>query len=139
MTVQPYLFFEGCCEEAIAFYAKAIDAKLEVKMLYKDSPEPMPEGTMPPGSENKVMHAAIKIGEARVLVSDGHCSGKTSFQGFSLTLDVADAAEAKRRFDALSEGGTVIMPLAPTFFSPCFGTLTDRFGLGWLIIVPQPM
>jgi PhnB protein len=137
MQIQPYLFFEGRCEEAIELYKKALGAEVEMLMRIKDSPEPPPPGMHPPGSENKVMHASLRIGEARLMASDGRCSGKPSFQGITLSLDANDEAHAKRLFGALAEGGEVRMPLAKTFFSPCFGMVADRFGVGWMVIVPQ--
>ena len=136
MPIQPYLFFEGRCEEAIEFYRRALGAKVEMLMRYKDSPEPPPPGMLPPGSENKVMHATLSVGDAVFMASDGNCQGKPGFQGFSLSLSAKDEAEAKRLFGALAAGGEVRMPLGKTFFSPCFGMLADRFGLGWMIIVP---
>jgi PhnB protein len=135
MPVQPYLFFEGRCEEAIEFYRKALGAEGAMLMRYKDSPDPPPPGCVPPGSENKVMHASMQIGDATVMASDGGCSGQPSFQGFSLSLTVPNEAEAKRRFDALADGGQVQMPLAKTFWSPCFGMVADRFGVGWMVNV----
>ena len=135
MPIQPYLFFEGRCEEAVELYKRALGAEVEMLMRVKDSPEPPPPGTYPPGSENKVMHAALHIGDAVLLVSDGRCQGKPSFQGFSLSIYARDEAEAKRWFGALSDGGEVRMPLGRTFFSPCFGMLADRFGVPWMIIV----
>jgi PhnB protein len=106
-------------------------------MRYSDSPEPPPPGMIPPGSENKVMHAAIRIGDSVMMASDGMCSGKAGFEGFSLSLGVAHESEARRFFDALSDGGQVQMPLDKTFFSPCFGMVTDRFGVSWMIIVDE--
>lgn len=135
MIVEPYLFFEGRCEEAMAFYTKAVGAKVEALMRYGESPEPPPPGMVPPGSQNKVMHALFRIGDSAIMGSDGNCSGKTTFGGFSLTLTVANEAEAKEKFAALSEGGSVTMPLGKTFFSPSFGMLTDKFGVGWMVIV----
>ena len=137
MQIQPYLFFEGRCEEAIEFYKKALGAEVQTLMRIKDSPEPPPPGMHPPGSENKVMHASLRIGGARLMASDGRCSGKPSFQGFSLSLDAKDEAEAKRMFGALAQGGEVRMPLGRTFFSPCFGMVADRFGVSWMVIVAQ--
>ncbi|KPC54289.1 VOC family protein [Amantichitinum ursilacus] len=139
MHVQPYLMFEGRCEEAIAFYTQAIGAQLQYQMRYSDSPEPMPEGQLKPGMENKIMHSAIQIGDSVVLASDGNCSNSTTFGGVLLTLNVQDAAEAERKFNALAQGGQVTMPLAQTFFSPAFGMVTDQFGLGWMVIVPGEM
>lgn len=135
MIVEPYLFFEGRCEEAMTFYAKAVGAKVEALMRYKESPEPPPPGMVPPGSENKVMHALFRIGDSAIMASDGGCSNAQKFEGFSLTITVANEAEAKAKFAALSEGGVVTMPLGKTFFSPCFGMLTDKFGVGWMVIV----
>jgi len=135
MAIQPYLFFEGRCEEAIEFYRRALGAKVEMMMRYKDGPEPPPPGMLPPGSESKVMHASFQIGDATILASDGHCSGKPQFEGFSLSLTVADEAQAERYFDALADGGEVRAPLTKTFFSPRFGMVADRFGVGWMIYV----
>ncbi|MDQ5985855.1 MAG: hypothetical protein CSYNP_01572 [Syntrophus sp. SKADARSKE-3] len=135
MQLQTYLFFEGHCEEAIAFYKKALGAEVEMLMRFKDSPEPPQPGMVPPGSENKVMHASFRIGETTMMASDGNCTGKSNFQGFSLSLNARDEAEAKRLFAALSDGGQVQMPLAKTFFSPCFGIVADRFGISWMVIV----
>ena len=137
MQVQPYLFFDGRCEEAVEFYRRALGAEVTMLMRFKDSPEPPQPGMVPPGSENKVMHMAMRIGETTVNASDGRCMGKPSFQGFSLTLTVANEAEADRRFAALSDGGHVQMPLAKTFFSPRFGMVADRFGVSWMILVAQ--
>ena len=135
MLVQPYLFFDGRCEEAIGFYVKALGAKVEMLMRYKDSPEPAQPGMLPPGSENKIMHASLKVGAMSVMLSDGHCGGKPEFKGFALSLDAPDEAAAKALFAALGDGGQVRMPLAKTFFSPCFGMIADRFGVTWMIIV----
>ena len=136
MPVQPYLFFNGRCEEAIEFYRKALGAELEMMMRYKESPEPSPPGMLPPGSENKVMHAALRIGsDGVVMASDGMCSGVPSFQGFSLSVTAADAADADRKFNALADGGQIGMPLGKTFWSPRFGMVTDRFGVGWMVSV----
>ena len=130
VVVQPYLFFEGRCEEAMEFYRKALDAKVERVMKYKEGPQ-SPGMKMPP---EKVMHAAFKVGDTQVLASDGHCAGKPSFQGFSLTVSARDDADAKRLFSALADGGKVTQPLTKTFFASSFGMLTDKFGLGWMVI-----
>ncbi|MGE0221743.1 MAG: VOC family protein [Acetobacteraceae bacterium] len=137
MTIQPYLFFDGRAEEAIEFYRTTLGARVEMLMRFKDAPDPPPPGTMPPGSDNKVMHAALQIGDATIMASDGHCGGQASFQGFALSLPMQDAAEAERVFTALSQGGEVRMPLGQTFFSPCFGMVADRFGVTWMVIVPE--
>ena len=134
MQVQPYLFFNGRCEEAAAFYQKALGAEVLSSMRFKDSPEPPPPGAVPAGSENKIMHMSLRIGDTTVMASDGNATGGPNFQGFSLSLDATDAAHAQRLFDALADGGQVRMPLGKTFFSPCFGMVADRFGVGWMII-----
>ena len=139
MQVQPYLFFDGRCEEAIEFYRKTLNAEVQMLMRFKESPEPPPPGAVPPDSGNKVMHASLRIGEATVMVSDGRCSGTPSFQGFALSVGVPDPATAERVFAALADGGTVQMPLGKTFFARSFGMLTDRFGVGWMVIRPKPM
>jgi PhnB protein len=139
MQVQPYLFFNGRCEEAVEFYKKALGAEVMMLMRFKDSPEPPQPGMVPPGSENKIMHTSLRIADTTVMASDGRCEGGSSFQGFSLSLTVANEAEARRTFAALSEGGQVQMPLTKTFWSPCFGMLSDRFGVGWMIsVAAQP-
>jgi PhnB protein len=135
MQIQPYLFFEGRTEEAIEFYRKALGAKVEMMMRWKDCPEPHQPGMVPPGAENKVMHASFRVGDSVVLASDGRCSGQPGFQGFGLSLYAKDEAEAGRLFNALSDGGKVQMPLAKTFFSPCFGMVGDKFGVTWMVIV----
>ena len=135
MLIQPYLFFEGRAEEAALFYRRAVGAEVTMLVRYKDGPEPTPPNTMPPGSADKVMHMSLKIGDTTVLVSDGHCSGKSSFQGFSLSLTVKDDAEAARMFAGLADGGEVRMPLGKTFFSSSFGMLADRFGVPWMVYV----
>lgn len=135
MQVQPYLFFDGRCEEAIEFYRNTLGAEVTMMMRFKESPEPPAPGTLPPGGEEKIMHANLRIGEATVLVSDGRCQGKPSFQGFALTLIAPDESEADRLFAALEQGGQVQMPLTKTFFSPRFGMVADRFGVSWMIYV----
>jgi len=139
MQIQPYLFFEGRCEEALAFYGKAIGAKVVDLMRFKDSPEPPPPDMCPPGSVDKVMHASFTIGDSTVMASDGRASGQSNFKGFALSLPAADEAEARRLFDALGEGGQVVMPMGKTFWSPAFGMAEDRFGVLWMVQVPAPM
>ena len=137
MQVQPYLFFEGRCEEALAFYRSALGAEIMALMRYKDNPEPPQPGMIPPGSEDKIMHATFSIGDTQIMASDGCASGQARFHGFSLSLSVANEAEAARCFNALADGGQVQMPLGKTFFSPCFGMVSDRFGVSWMVIVLQ--
>ena len=138
MAITPYLFFEGRCEEAIEFYRQALGAEVQMLLRMKDSPEPPPEGTLPPEKRDKVMHASLRIGDALVMASDGHCSGSASFSGFALSLPARDEGQARERFAALAEGGQVRMPLGKTFWSPCFGMVSDRFGVLWMVDVgPQ--
>ena len=127
--IEPYLFFDGRCEEAIEFYKKALGAKVNMLMHYKDSPE----GKFPPGSENKVVHASLSIGSETLMAADD-CMGTPTFNGFSLCLRTKTVEETQKYFTALAEGGQVKMPLAKTFYSPMFGMLTDRFGVGWMIM-----
>jgi len=139
MYIQPYLFFDGRCEEAIAFYRQALDAEVQMLMRYGEGPEgssQCPDGTSPPA--DKVMHARLQIGQTQVFLSDGFSQGRPEFKGFSLSLSAADDAEARRLFDALAEGGKVDQPLMATFFSSSFGMATDRFGVSWMVLVPQP-
>ncbi len=141
MKVEPYLFFEGRCEEALDFYRRALGAEVTALMRYKDNPEPAAgpgcaaEGASAGPKPEMVMHAVVKVGETQLMASDGMGSGKPSFQGVSLSLNPATEAEAQRLFNALAEGGTVQMPMAKTFFSPAFGMVADRFGLSWMVVV----
>lgn len=133
--ISPYLFFSGRCDEALAFYTKALGAKVEMVMRFNESPEPAPPGMLQPGFETKVMHSSFLIGDERVMASDG-CDDKSKFDGFRLVLSVKSEAEAHKAFDALSESGKVDMPLCKTFWSPCYGMVTDRFNVGWMVMVP---
>lgn len=134
ILVQPYLFFEGRCEEALEFYRTTLGARIGMVMRYKDAPEN--SGMCGAGLEDKIMHASFEIGGSTVMASDGRCLGVPDFKGFSLSLDLPDAATAERAFQGLLEGGEAIMPLGPTFFAKQFGMVTDRFGVGWMVIVP---
>ncbi len=133
--IQPYLFFNGSCDEALDFYRQALGAEVEMVMRYKESPEPPRPGTLPPGFEDKIMHSSFRVGGTTVMASDGCSDEKASFQGFFLALSVASETEADRAFAALAKGGQVRMPLAKTFWSPRFGMVVDRFGIGWMISV----
>jgi PhnB protein len=135
-VIQPYLFFNGNCEQAVEFYRTALGAEVEMTMRYKESPEPPQPGMVPPGFENKIMHTSFRVGQTTVMASDGCSPEKANFQGFSLSLSVASEKEADAAFAALAKGGQVRMPLAKTFWSPRFGMVTDRFGIGWMISVP---
>ena len=133
-SITPYLYFSGRCEEAMEFYRKALDAKIEMMMRFSESPTPLPPGTFRAGFENKVMHATICIGESRLMASDVF-DDKSKFEGFRLTLTVATEVAAIKTFAALAEGGSVQMPLSQTFWSPCYGVVTDRFNIGWMVMV----
>ena len=135
--MHPYLFFDVRCEEALEFYKKALDAKVEMMMRFKENPETPQEGCVGPPKDagEKIMHAAFKVGDALVMASDGMCSGKPKFDGVSLSLTVKTETEADKRFSALSEGGQIQMPLGKTFFSPKFGMVADKFGVSWMIVV----
>jgi len=136
MQIQPYLFFDGRCEEAIAFYQKVLKAEVVMKMHFKDAPD---QSMVEPAQHDKVMHSTLRIGDSILLVSDGHCQGSAKFEGFSLSITATSDAEAERIFAALSEGGQVRMPMSPTFFATRFGMLADRFGVGWMVIMPKEM
>ena len=134
MQVQFYLMFNGRCEEALEFYKKAIGAKVEMVMHFKDAPE----GQCAPGMENKVMHSAFKVGDTVLMASDGMCNGEQAeFKGISLTLNPRTETECERLFNALAAGGKVFQPLIKTFFSPKFGVVTDKFGVNWMVLVDQ--
>src|SRR4051812_39959848 len=134
MKVQPYLYFDGRCEEAMEFYKKALGAQILHMSRFKDSPAPAQPGLVPPGAENKIMHVTFKVGDAELMASDGDCKGKTSFQGISLSLAVNTVAEAEKYFAALREGGKEQMPLTETFFAHRFGMVADKFGVSWMVI-----
>lgn len=135
MNVQAYLMFNGRTEEAIEFYKKAVGAEVTALMRFRDMPEAPPPGMIPEGWDDKVMHSSFKVGDAEIMASDGCQSDDAGFKGISLALSVKTPEEAEVKFKALSDGGEVTMPLAKTFFSPAFGTLTDRFGVSWMIVV----
>lgn len=134
MQVQPYLFFDGRCEEAIEFYREKLGADVTMFVRFKDVPDEQAD-MIPAGAENKVMHARFRIGDTAVMASDGLCQGHPNFEGFCLSVTASSAADAEFMFAALSDGGSVQMPLAKTFFSPRYGMVSDRFGVSWMIYV----
>ena len=138
MQTQVYLFFDGRLDEALTFYKKTLGVEVEMLMRFKDNPDlaKHPE-TCPPGSEDKIMHSCFKLGDQRVMASDGYAKGKPEFKGFCLSLSVKTEGEADRLFAALGDGGKVEMPLGKTFFSPKFGMVQDKFGVGWMVLVEQ--
>ncbi len=137
LGLQPYLFFSGRCAEALDFYREALGAQIGMVMRFDQSPDPVPPGMLQPGFEHKVMHSEIKIGNLSVMASDG-CDEHSRFGGFRLALSVPTASEADQYFNALANGGVVDMPLGATFWSPRYGMVTDRFGVGWMVMVPAP-
>jgi PhnB protein len=132
MPIQPYLFLEGRCDEAIEFYKSVFGAKVDMLMRWKDSPD---KSMCMPANENKVMHASVTIGDSRVMLSDGRNSGSPKFEGFALSVNAKDKSDADRMFNALANGGQVTMAMSKTFFSPRFGMVADKFGMHWMIIV----
>jgi PhnB protein len=140
MLLQPYLFFNGRCDEALELYRKVLGAEVEMLMRFNEGPPgDCEEGTIPPNWENKVMHSSVRIGETVIMMSDGNSTSPMKFDGFSLSLTAANEAEADRLFAGLGAGGQVQMPLMKTFYSPRFGMVTDKFGVSWMVIVPQEM
>ena len=137
-AITPYLFFGGRCDEALAFYREALGAEVELLMRFDESPEPPPPGMLQPGFEKKVMHASFRVRGVLLMASDG-CNDQARCDGFKLNLSVPTEADARRAFDALAAGGTVEMPLTKTFWSPCYGMVTDRFGVEWMVMVPGPV
>ena len=136
-SITPYLFFAGRCEEALSFYRESIGAQIDMVMRYNESPDPIPPGQLQAGFENKIMHTSFRVGQTTVMASDG-CDDQSKFDGFRLALSVASEAEAHQAFNALANGGSIMMPLVRTFWSPCFGMLTDKFNVSWMVMVPGP-
>jgi PhnB protein len=136
-TITPYLFFGGRCDEALAFYRDALGAEVEMLTRYDQSPEPAPPGMLPPGFEKKVMHASFRVLGVPLMASDGRGEASKSV-GCHFSLAVPTEAEARRAFDALAVGGDVEMPIGKTAWSPCFGMVTDKFGIGWMVTLSCP-
>ena len=134
MKVQPYVFFDGKCDEALQFYQRALGAKVNALMRFSEAPD---QSQIKPENKNKVMHAAVQIGETEILVSDGYCLGAPAFQGFALTIHAANSAEALKLFTAIAEGGKIQMPLDKTFFAAKFGIAVDKFGVNWMVITDK--
>jgi PhnB protein len=132
MQLQPYLNFDGRCDEAIAFYRRAIGAEVKTMMRFKEAPD---QSMVSPGNAEKVMHSSLQVGDTTIMASDGRCQGNATFSGISLTLTASSEPEAQKLFGGLADGGQVQMPLTKTFFSPAFGMLADRFGVTWMVIV----
>ena len=136
MKIQPYLCFEGRCEEAIGFYQRALGAEVRMLMRFKDTPAPQRDDggcAVTAANGDKIMHAEIEVGGHMILCSDGMMKSAPEFKGFGLAAELPDAATTRRWFDALGDGGNVCMPLERTFWSPLFGMVTDRFGVTWML------
>lgn len=129
MRVEPYLYFNGRCAEAVDFYRRAVGAEVVALTRFKD----MPGAPAPGGAGDNVMHASLRIGDTNVLASDGQGHGATNFQGFSLSLTANTDEEVDRLYAALSEGGAAQMPLMATPFASRFGMVADRFGVSWTL------
>ncbi|MDE3066283.1 MAG: VOC family protein [Verrucomicrobiota bacterium] len=134
-VIHPYLDFDGRCEEALEFYRQAVGAEVLMLMRFKDAPAPARAQMCNSANQDKVMHSRVRIGDSAIMASDGRCTGKPNFHGIALSLTVPDPAEAERTFQALADGGQVTMPLGKTFFSPAFGMVADKFGVGWMVYV----
>lgn len=131
MHVQPYLSFEGRCEEALNFYRQALGAEINMMMRFRDAPD---QSMVTAGSEDKIMHASFIVGGTSLMASHGRCGGKSVFQGINLSLEADDDASAEAMFTALGQGGQVQMPMATTFFASRFGIVADKFGVSWMVM-----
>ena len=136
MKVQAYISFAGRCEEALEFYKKSVGAEVTGLTRWKENPDKTMK--LPPGHEEKVMNAAFRIGETQLMADDGMGGMTPEFKGMTLAIEASDDGEAKRVFGALSEGGVITMPLTKTFWTSCFGMLTDKFGVPWMVNVEAP-
>ncbi|WP_291854475.1 VOC family protein [Bradyrhizobium sp.] len=134
MRVNPYLFYNGNCEEALSYYQQELGAKIEAKMPYGDGPADMP---VPPDWKSKLTHASLTIDGEVLMASDAMPGDYHPPQGFAVVLQAENPADAERRFKALADGGTVRMPFGKTFFSSGFGMCVDRFGIPWMVDSPM--
>ena len=136
MQVNPYLTFDGNCEAALKYYQKVLGARIELMFPYENGPPEMP---VPADYRKKIMHAKVTIDGEVLMGSDAPPGHFQKPQGFSVSLQVEDPADAARKFKALAEGGTVTMPFAKTFFSRGFGMCVDQFGIPWMVNCPEDM
>lgn len=136
-SIQPYLFFRGRCEEAIEYYKKVLGAEVLMMMRFGDNPDQPGCDVVPAEFANRIMHASLRIAGTDVMMSDGMKSGPLDFECMSLSLAVWVEAECDRIYNALAADGTVQMPIGPTFFAKRFGAVADKFGVSWMIIVPN--
>ncbi len=130
MRVNPYLLFNGRCQEAFTFYAECLGGKIEAMLPHAGTPA---EGHVPPEWREKIMHARLSLGEDVFMGSDAPPGHFEQPKGFSVTIQLTDPAEADRIFRRLSDGATVTMPIQQTFWATRFGMLVDRFGTPWMV------
>ena len=130
MRVNPYLLFNGRCQEAFTFYAECLGGKIEAMLPHAGTPA---EGHVPPEWREKIMHARLSLGEDVIMGSDAPPGHFEQPKGFSVTIQLTDSAEADRVFQRLSDGATVTMPIQQTFWAKRFGMLVDRFGTPWMV------
>ena len=135
MKTNLHLLYPGTCREAFAFYEKTFNTKVLMTMTYGEAPAGSP---VPPDAKDMIMHTAMPLGSITLMGCDACGSHAEALGGFQVSVDSTDQAEVKRLFSALSEGGSVQMPLTPTFWSPLFGMCKDKFGVGWMVSVPGP-
>ena len=130
MQLNPYLLFDGRCEEAFAFYEKVLGGKIKAMMTYEGSPA---ADNVAPEWRKKIMHATLEVGGEPLMGSDASPTHYAEPKGFSVSLSPNKVADAERIFNALADGGKVVMPLQQTFWAARFGMLTDRYGIPWMI------
>lgn len=130
--VEPYLFFNGNCADALEFYQDALGIQIEMTMRFADSPEACPDGMLPPNWDDKIMHGSFLLGGDRVMVSDG-MGAHEGFAGFAISVVRDDADAVRATFDKLSAGGEVLMPVDKTFWADAYGMLKDKFGIMWML------
>lgn len=135
-AVQPYLFFRGRCEEAIAFYKEKLGAEIGMMMRFRDNPDKPDRDKVSAAFDDRIMHACITIAGTPIMMSNGMKSGPLDFSCMSLSITVPSEAECDRLYAALAEEGTVQMPIGATFFAKRFGAVADKFGVSWMLIVP---
>ncbi len=135
MSCNPYLFFDGTCAEAFRFYATVLHTTIDMMMTHGESPM---AAQSPPGMADRVMHARLTYDGTMLMGSDSMPGMNKAMQGFAVSLQPTDVAEAERLFAALAEGGEIRMPIAETFWAKRFGMVTDRFGTPWMINCETP-
>ena len=135
MQLNPYLLFNGQCEAAFKFYAKVFGGKIEAMMPHKGSPA---EGHVPAEWRDKILHARMTIGEQLLMASDAPPGRFEKPQGFSVSLNISDPAEAERVFNELAKDGKIQMPFTQTFWAHRFGMAVDRFGIPWMVNCEKP-